>query len=203
MAEARVALDWQEAYARLEQTRRHLEASSALPSEEVRRHLRERARVLARPLAEPVVVTDVLNLAVFVLAGARYGIEAAYVLEVAPLRELTPVPCTPPYILGVMNHRGRILPILDLRNLFALAAQEMTAESRVVAVEVDGMTFGILADAVLGTMQVGIHEVVLPPVTLLHDQQAALRGVTGEMIAVLDLEALARDPRLTVDEEVA
>jgi hypothetical protein len=42
-----------------------------------------------------------------------------------------------------------------------------------VAVEVDGMTFGILADAVLGTMQVGIHEVVLPPVTLLHDQQAA------------------------------
>ena len=144
-----------------------------------------------------------LHLAVFVLAGARYGIEAAYVLEVAPLRELTPVPCTPPHILGVMNHRGRILPILDLRNLFALAAQEMTAESRVVAVEVDGMTFGILADAVLGTMQVGIHEVVLPPVTLLHDQQAALRGVTGEMIAVLDLEALARDPRLTVDEEVA
>jgi purine-binding chemotaxis protein CheW len=203
MAEARAALNWQEAYARLEQTRQRLEASSALPPVEVRRILRERARALARPLAEPSTVTNVLDLAVFVLAGARYGIEAAYVLEVAPLRELTPVPCTPPHILGVVNHRGRILPILDLRNLFALAAQEMTAESRVVAVEVGGMTFGILADAVLGTIQVGIHEVVLPPVTLLHDQQAALRGVTGEMVAVLDLAALARDPRLTVDEEVA
>ena len=174
------------------------------------------------------------------------------------------MPCTPPHILGVVNHRGWLLPILDLRKLFALAAHDVTAESRVVAVEVGGMTFGILADAVLvrfqmtflatvscplsqrervrvrgfcpcatgpltprplplgegakgaswscpkrllddalGTMRVRAHEVMPPPVTLLHDQQAALRGVTGEMVAVLDLEALARDPRLTVDDEVA
>src|SRR6266568_458493 len=193
MAEAGTALDWQEAYARLEQTRQRLEAHSALPPAEVRRILRERAQTLARPLAEPSAVTDVLDLAVFILAGARYGIEAAYVLEVTPARELTPVPCTPPHILGVVNHRGRILPILDLRNLFALAAQETTAESRVVVVEVGRMTVGILADAVLGTMRVGMHEVMPPPVTVLHDQQVALRGVTGEMVAVLDLEALARD----------
>jgi len=203
MAEARAALDWQGVYARLEQTRQRLEAHSALPPAEVRRILRERAQTLARPLAAPSAVTDVLDLAVFTLAGARYGIEAVHVLEVIPLRELTPVPCTPPHILGVVNHRGRLLPILDLRNLFALAAQEMTAESRVVVVEVGRMTFGILADAVLGTMRVGMHEVMPPPVTLLHDQQVALRGITGEMVAVLDLEALARDPRLTVDEEVA
>jgi purine-binding chemotaxis protein CheW len=203
MAQTRAALDWQEVYARLEQTSQRLEASSALSPAEVRRILRERAQALARPLAQPSAVTDVLELAVFVLAGARYGIEAAYVLEVTPVRELTPVPCTPPHILGVVNHRGRILPILDLRQLFALAAHEVTAESRVVVVEVGGMTFGILADAVLGTIRVEAHEVMPPPVTLLHDQQAAIRGVTGEMVAVLDLEALARDPRLTVDEEVA
>jgi purine-binding chemotaxis protein CheW len=120
MVEASTALDWQEVYARLEQTRQRLEASSALPPAEVRRLLRERAQALARPLVEPPTVIDVLDLAVFVLAEVRYGIEAAYVLEVTPLRELTPVPCTPPHILGVVNHRGRLLPILDLRKLFAL-----------------------------------------------------------------------------------
>jgi purine-binding chemotaxis protein CheW len=202
MAETHAALNWQEVYARLEQTRQRLEASSALPPEEVRRILRERAQRLARPLAETQTATDVLELAVFTLAGARYGIEAAHVLEVTPLRELTPVPCTPPCILGVMNHRGRLLPILDFRRLFALAAHEVAAESRVVAVEAGGMTFGILADAVLGTIRVGAHEILSPPVTLLHDHQAFLRGVTGEMVAMLDLEALARDPRILVNEEV-
>jgi purine-binding chemotaxis protein CheW len=202
MAQTRAALDWQEVYARLEQIRQRLEASSALPPAEVRRMLQDRAQALARPLAEPLAVPDVLELTVFVLAGARYGIAAAYVLEVTSLRELTPVPCTPPHILGVVNHRGRILPILDLRNLFALAAQDVTAEGRIVAVEAGGMTFGILADAVLGTIRVGGHEVMPLPGTWLHDHQACLQGITGEMVAVLDLEALARDPRMTVNENV-
>jgi purine-binding chemotaxis protein CheW len=202
MVEASTALDWQEVYARLEQTRQRLEASSVLPPAEVRRLLRERAQALARPLVEPPTVIDVLDLAVFVLAEVRYGIEAAYVLEVTPLRELTPVPCTPPHILGVVNHRGRLLPILDLRKLFALAAHNVTAESRIVAVEVGGMTFGILADAMLGTIRVGVHEVMPLPGTLLHDHQAFLQGITGEIVAVLDLEALVRDPRLTVNEDV-
>jgi purine-binding chemotaxis protein CheW len=203
MAEIHAALNWQEVYARLEQIRQRLEASSVLPPEEVRRILRERAQMLARPLTETQTATDVLELAVFTLAGARYGIEAAHVLEVTPLRELTPVPCTPAYVLGVINHRGRLLPILDFRRLFALAAHEVAAESRVVAVEAGGMTLGILADAVLGIMRMGAHEILPPPVPLLHDHQSFLRGVTGEMVAVLDLEALARDPRILVNEEVS
>jgi hypothetical protein len=55
---------------------------------------------------------------------------------------------------------------------------------------------------VLGTIRVGAHELLSPPVTLLHDHQAFLRGVTGEMVAMLDLEALVRDPRIMVNEEV-
>ena len=72
MVPTRAALDWQEVYARLEQTRQRLEASSALPPAEVRRILRERAQALARPLVEPSAVPNVLELAVFVLAKARY-----------------------------------------------------------------------------------------------------------------------------------
>jgi len=64
------------------------------------------------------------------------------------------------------------------------------------------MTFGIFTDAVPGTVRVGAHEVASPPVTLTGDRQAFIRGVTGEMVAVLDLEALARDPRIVVNEEV-
>ena len=201
MNEARPAIDWQEAYARLERARQALEARRELPPEEVRRLLNDRARALAKPLEEAPAPTEVLDLLVFSLAGERYGIEMAHVLEVVPLRELTPVPCTPPFVFGVVNHRGRILPVLDFRRLFELAGQGITGESRVVAVEVGGMTLGIFAESVVGIVRVGAHEVASPPVTLTGNRQAFIRGVTGEMVAVLDLQALARDPRIVVNNE--
>ncbi|MBI4560530.1 MAG: chemotaxis protein CheW [Candidatus Rokubacteria bacterium] len=157
---------------------------------------------MAKPLEEAGAPAEVLELLVLSLAGERYGIETAYVLEVLPLRELTPVPCTPAFVLGVVNHRGRILPVLDLRRLFELAGQGATEGSRAVAVEAGGMTFGILADAVTGVVRIGVDAAASLPVTLTGDRQAFIRGVTGEMVAVLDLEALARDPRITVNEEV-
>lgn len=170
--------------------------------EGVTRILRERAQALARPLEEAPRATDVLELLAFSLAGDRFGIETAHVLEVIPLRELTAVPCTPPVVLGVVNHRGQIRPVLDFRRLFELAGPGVAEGSRVVMVESGGMTFGIYADAVAGTVRVGAHEVAPPPATAAGDRNACVRGVTGGMIAVLDLEALARDPRIAVSEEV-
>ena len=173
------------------------------PPEEVKRILRERAEALAKPVKEARPPAELLELLVFSLSGERYGIEAAHVLEVVPLRGFTPVPCTPPFVLGVVNHRGRILPVLDLRRLFELTGQGVPEASRVVAVEAGGMTFGIFADGVMGIVRLETDEVAPPPVALDGERQAIIRGITGEMVAVLDLEAFARDARITVNEEVA
>jgi len=202
MKDARQGIEWQQAYALLERARRVIETGAELPPEDVKRILRERAQALAKPLEEAPTAIEVLELLVFSLDGERYGIETAHVLEVVPLRELTPVPGTPSFVLGVINYRGRILPVLDLRRLFDLAGQGMTEGSRVVAVEAGGMTFGIFADAVAGTIRVGTDEVAPPPVTLTGDRQAFIQGITGEMVAVLDLKALVRHPRIMVNEEV-
>lgn len=202
MKEARPAIDWEKVHARLEQTRQAIEAGRQPSPEEVRRILRDRAQALAKPSEETATPTEVLDLLVFSLARERYGIEAAHVLEVVPFRELTPVPCTPPFVLGVVNHRGRILPVLDFRRLFELPGQEAPEGSRVVAVEAGGVTFGIFADAVAGTVRVGVPEIASPPASLAGSRQAFVRGVTTEMVAVLDLEALAQDPQITVNEEV-
>lgn len=193
---------WQEAYARLEQTSRTLGAGQERPPEEVTRILRARAQALAQPLEETTTLTEVRELLVFSLAGERYGIETAYVLEVIPLRELTPVPCTPPFVLGVVNYRGRVLPVLDLRKVFELAGQGVTEGSQVMAVEAGGMTFGIFADAIAGAVRVVAHEVAPPPMAPTGGRQTLMKGVTREMVAVLDLPALTRDPRIVVNDEV-
>jgi len=202
MSETRGKIDWQEVHARLEQERRAVEATERLSLEEASRILKERARALARPVEEAVTQAEGLELLVFSVGAERYGIETDHVVEVIPLRELTPVPCTPASILGVVNHRGRILPVLDLRRLFDLADQGVAEGSRVVAVEARGMTFGIFAGAVTGTVRIGVEEVAPSPATSAADRQGLIRGVTGEMVAVLDLDALSRDPRITVNEEV-
>jgi purine-binding chemotaxis protein CheW len=174
--------------------------SQGLPADEIARILQNRARALAKPLEEPSAQGETLDLLVFRLAGERYGIDAAHVLEVVQLPELVPVPCTPPVVLGVVNHRGRVLAILDLRRLFDLAGHESSKASHAVIVEAAGMTFGVFSDAVEGLVRVGADEVGPPPVSLKGVRQAFIRGVTGEMVAVLDLESLARDPRITVKD---
>lgn len=202
MNETRQAVNYEEVYSRLEQTRRALEAGGSLPPEEVKRILRDRAQMLARPLAEVRTPAEALELLVFSLAGERYGIKMSHVLEVIPLRELTPMPCTPPFVLGVVNYRGRILPVLDFRRLLGLTDQGIAEGSKVIAVEAGGMSFGIFADVVSGVEQIGADEVAPPPEAVAGDRQTFLLGVTGEMVAVLDLEALAWDSRLVVNEEI-
>ena len=96
-------------------------AGSGVSREEVQRILTKRAEALARPLQERQTLAEPLELLVFSLAGERYAVDTAHVQDVVPLREITPLPCTPSFVLGVVNHRGRILPVLDFRRLFGLA----------------------------------------------------------------------------------
>ena len=204
MKEAERGIDWPKAYARLEATRRTLDAATERAPDEIDRILRERAKALAKPLEKPALHGERLDLLVFSLAGERYAVETASVLEVVPLRDLTSVPCTPSTILGVVNHRGRIIPIIDFRRLLALPGQEGGRSRWVVVVETENMTFGIGAEAVPGTIQTQASELVPLPRTLAGDRQAFTRGVTGEtgeMVVVLDLVTVARDPRITVNEK--
>ncbi len=175
--------------------------SHGLSADEIARILQNRARALAKPLEEPSAPGETLDLLIFSLGAERYGLDAAHLLEVIPLREVVPVPCTPPVVLGVVNHRGRILAILDLSRLFELATHESSKAGYAVIVEAPGMTFGMVGDAIEGLVRVGAHEIAPPPVSLTGARQAFIRGVTGEMVAVLDLESLVRDPRITVKDE--
>lgn len=202
MSRAQRALDWQEAYARLARTREALDAGPERSPEEARRILAERARVLAKPIKEAPTPSEVLDLLVFSLAGERYGIAAASVLEVIPLRELVTVPGTPRVVPGIVNHRGRILPVLDLRRVFELAGEGVTEASRVVAAEAGGLTFGVFAEAVVGVVRIGAQELEARPTGFTGGRQTFVLAVTRDMVAVVDLEALARDPRITVNAEI-
>ena len=75
-----------------------------------------------------------LELLEFRLASERYAVESRLVQEVHPLRDLTPLPCTPPFVLGIVNVRGRILPVLDLKKFFDLPERGLTDLHRIILV---------------------------------------------------------------------
>jgi purine-binding chemotaxis protein CheW len=193
--------DWERAYERLEQASRALDEHAEPPPDAARRILERRAQELARPTAEAEAAEETEDVVVFSLGDEQYGVEATRVLEVVAPAALTPVPRTPPYVRGVIGHRGRIMPVLDLRDLLDAGAGVSGDCRLVVAVEAGGMTFGLAADAVAGIARVAAHELAPSPAARPSEAQAFVRGVAGGLVAVLTLEALARDPRFEPRDE--
>lgn len=198
---SRSVINWQEAYTRLEQIRQAV-GTGGLSPEEARRILKERAQVLAQPPEEVETPAEVLGLLVFSLDRERYGVEPTHVLDVAPLRRLTRIPDTPPFVLGVMNYLGTLRPVLDLRRFLDYGAQGGIDGKWVVTVETGGMMFGIACNAVAGMVRVGAQDLAPPPAAIAAGRRAFIRGVTKDMVTVLDLEALTQDPRIVVNDEI-
>src|ERR1700726_1698325 len=94
-----------------------------------------RAHALARPPAHTPAAETMLDVLEFRLAQERYAIETRYVREVHPLKDLTPLPCTPPFVLGIVNVRGRIVPVFDLKKFFDLPDQGLTDLHRIILIE--------------------------------------------------------------------
>jgi len=164
--------------------------------------LKERAKKLAALPDTAGEIIEEIEILEFALGEERFGIEATFIDEVYPLKEITPVPCTPPFVSGIVNIRGQIVSVLDLKKRFEMPEGPITDNSVAIVIGSDSMKFGILGDAVLGTRQLPRAEVKPPPPTLTGVRLEYLVGVTGERLAVLDAKRILGDRGLVVNEEV-
>ena len=193
-------IDWQEVNQRLESAQIALERGLTLTSEEKRKILKARARVLAREPEKEMLDQDYLEVVEFLLAYETYGIESAYVREIYPLTEITLLPGTPPFVQGIVNIRGQILSVIDLKKFFELPEKGLSDLNKIIIIRDDNMEFGILADAVLGIrkLPVGEIEASLPTLTGIREQY--LKGVTRERIVVLDAVKILSDKNIIISE---
>jgi len=110
--------------------------------------------------------TGSMQLVSFRLAQEEYGIEITQVQEIILMGEITRVPQTPPFIKGLINLRSTVIPIVDLRLRFGLAEQDATDETRIMVVNVQGKTLGIIVDAVSEVLRVSNDQIAPPPPTV-------------------------------------
>jgi len=196
-------VDWGKVHRRLELAREAVEAEARSRFAFSKKVLKERAKALAKPRGAQATASDEsLEVVEFHLANERYGIESRYVRDVDPMKDLTPIPCTPPFVLGIVNIRGQILSVIDLKRLFDLPVKGLTEIDRIIVVRDGAMVFGIHADSVVGVRRVERKELQRSIAAFSANREELLMGVTGDRLIVLDASRLLASKELVVNEQV-
>lgn len=193
-------IDWSEIHRRLDGAATLL-AQGSRPSQEAQRSiLKERARALARDHDAANADREVLDVIKFRLASEIYAIETVFVREVYPLKSFTMIPGIPAFVLGIVNVRGQIVSVVDLKKFFGLPDKGLGELNKVIIIRNDRMEFGILADLILGTDSIPL-EAVQPPLPGITGIGADyLRGVTGERVIILDANRILRDEEVIINQ---
>lgn len=133
------------------------------------------SREAARPESEPVLA--------FTVGGERYAVSVEAVSQVLEARGLHPLLAAPPWLLGAIVARTRVVPVLDLRQLLGLSGGGMSDLGKVVVVEHEGEAFGLAAEALEGRLEV-------PRAGLAPAAAGPFRWVAPDRLALLDLGVL-------------
>lgn len=140
-----------------------------------------------------VIAAETINVLLCTLADEHYALPMADVREVIRWRAPTLIPGTPNTILGVIHHRGAVLPLLDIRPLLGLGAAPTTRSTRLAVVERDGIQAGVLCDGVTDIIDLDGAAIEPPPPSLPAAQQQYVNGLifwNDQPVALLQLPPL-------------
>ncbi len=161
--------------------------------------LRQRALELARELP-PEGAGELLQVIRFRLGPERLALEATWIKEVLVPRAIVQVPGAPAFIAGLVNLRGTIISVVDLRQVLALPEAPGEGAGTVLILTDGEREFGILADRVEEVRDVPRRDLAPPPATLSEPARHYLQGVLPGAVSLLDASLLLQSPRLRVDQ---
>ena len=135
------------------------------------------------------MAVELQQVVVFDLSGETYALDILHVHEIIRIQPVTPVPGAPEYIEGLINLRGRVVPVVDLRKRFGLRAREIGDRSRIIVVQVSDDIVGVVVDAVSEVISVS-PDLVEPAARVVTGLDAeyirTIAKVEGHLVAVLN-----------------
>lgn len=201
LRDQRRPIDWQQVRSDLALAAEKMVRAERPSPEAAADLLARRARTLEQPLERASFAGDFPNIVAFTLGAERYGIEMEWIREVVRFTDLTPVPGAPAFVTGVINYRGEIVAVVDLRELFGIKARGLVDMLNVIVVGSERAEFGVLASRVLQTLSVRGEELARNPLEAVSGADAELiKGVAQDALVVLDGHQLLTDRQLFVNE---
>ena len=137
-------------------------------------------------------------------SSEKYAIEVLYVSEVYSVKNVTMIPCTTAFIIGIINFRGKIISVVDIRNFLGFSAEAIDAENvrKVIVVKLNDIEIGIAADAILGCDKIYTSEIQKNALSSINFKSNHLKGVTKKRSILLDIKNILMDENIIVNEEV-
>ncbi|HUJ77351.1 MAG TPA: chemotaxis protein CheW [bacterium] len=135
----------------------------------------------------------------FSVGDEEYGLELLRVKEVIRVREITWLPKAPSFVKGIINLRGDVIPIIDLRDKFGLESREQTAQTRVIVVEVEGRLMGMVVDSASQVVRIPADQIEPPPPVMGGLSQDFINGVgklDDKLIILLNVDAILNSEEL-------
>ncbi len=147
---------------------------------------------------------DEQQLVVFDLADEGYGVDISAVREIIRLQEITQVPRTPEFVEGVINLRGKVIPVIDLRKRFWLTVEAESQDNRIVVVDIGDQDIGVVVDAVTEVLRIPTDSVEPPASVITTADSDYLLGIVkldSRLIILLDLrKVLSEDEHSELSE---
>lgn len=163
--------------------------------------LKIRAKNLSAVSREDEVTMERTDILDFQLIPENYGIPVKVISEVLPLPEFTAIPGTPDFVVGVINARGRILSVVNLRNFLHLPARGITELNKVIVIRWNQIEFGILADKVTGVREVAKADIFAAPSTIAGLEAEKITGITSDGMIILNPDAIFSNKQLIVNQK--
>jgi purine-binding chemotaxis protein CheW len=134
----------------------------------------------------------------------KYAVEVLYVNEVYSVKKVTALPCTPPFIIGIMNFRGKIISVIDIRNFLGFSVKKIDGDRvrKVIVIKVEELEVGVAVDSILGCNKIPLTEIQKKLLTITNLKVDYFKGVTREMSIVLNIKNIMEDEKIIVNEEV-
>lgn len=146
-----------------------------------------------------VELEDSTNLVTFRLGSGEYAIDIMQAKEIIKMEKITLIPNAPDFVEGVINLRGNIIPIIDLKKRFNLEEIEGDKNTGIIIVKIEDVDMGIIIDSISKVVSISNSDIQPPPPMLSGIGQKYIKGVgklEDKLLVVLDLEKL-----FTTDEE--
>jgi len=141
------------------------------------------------------LTSDILQLVGFQLGEEEYGIDILKVQEINRVTEITKIPHSPDFVEGVINLRGNVVPIIDLRKRFNMPEREHDKQTRIVVGEIEDRTVGFVVDAVSEVIRMDSKLVEPPPEIIVGSDDIGkyIKGVgklDDKLLILLDIDSM-------------
>ncbi len=136
---------------------------------------------------------DLLQLVTFSIGSEEFGVDILKVIEIIRTMEITKVPKAPAFVEGVINLRGLVIPIIDLRRRFGLAEKAGDSDTRIIVIEINGMSVGFVVDSVSEVLRIPANTVEPAPPVVAGVDSDYISGVgklEDRLLILLDLDKL-------------